>query len=186
MKSWDITKFIEWIEEKDPLTRSHCSKSAEYAIFMGKAISLDADDLAILSIAAPLHDLGKIKVPHEILNKPSVLTKEEYDIIKHHPLWGAEMILDNGSKSHDWRRVAEVVLNHHERFDGFGYPKGICDKKIPFLAQIISIVDAYDAMTSNRPYRIAMKKEQALGILQQERGKQFHPELVDEFIRLCA
>ncbi len=186
MKCRDIIKFIKWIEEKDPLTCSHCSKSAEYAVFLGKAISLSADDLAVLSIAAPLHDLGKIKVPHEILNKPSSLTKEEYAIIKYHPLWGAEMILNNGNCNHDWQRVAEIVLNHHERFDGYGYPLGLSNKKIPFLAQIISIADAYDAMTSNRPYRAAMKQEQALGVLQEERGKQFHPELVDEFIRLSA
>lgn len=186
MSSWEIIKFIQWIEEKDPLTCNHCSKSAEYALFLGKAISLDADDLTILSIAAPLHDLGKIKVPDEILNKPGALTIEEYEIIKYHPIWGAEMILQYGDKNHDWQRVAEVVLNHHERFDGNGYPLSAPNAKIPLLAQIISIADAYDAMTSNRPYRSAMKQEEALIILQKEKGKQFNPDLVDEFVRLCA
>ncbi|EHL04165.1 HD domain protein [Desulfitobacterium hafniense DP7] len=186
MTSWDIIKYIEWIEKKDPLTCSHCSKSAEYAIFLGKNIALAADELAVLSIAAPLHDLGKIKVPDEILGKPASLTQEEFKVIQCHPLWGAEMILDNAGKNLDWLRVAEIILNHHERFDGCGYPAGIGGRQIPFLAQIVSIADAYDAMTSDRPYRSAMSEEQARRILQHEGGKQFHPDLVEEFVRLIA
>lgn len=186
MTSWDMIKYIEWIEKKDPLTCSHCSKSAQYAVFLGKTLSLSADELVVLSIAAPLHDLGKVKVPDEILVKPASLTHEEYKVIQCHPLWGAEMILDNAGRNLDWLRVAEIILNHHERFDGCGYPAGINGKEIPFLAQIVSIADAYDAMISDRPYRSALPAETALRILQKESGKQFHPELVQEFIKLIA
>lgn len=186
MTSRDIIEYMGWIEKKDPLTCNHCSKSAEYAVILGKALSLTAEELVVLSVAAPLHDLGKIKVPDEILIKPATLTDWEYKVIQCHPIWGAEMILDRAGRNLDWLKVAEIILNHHERFDGCGYPAGITGKEIPFLAQIISIADAYDAMTSDRPYRRAMSEEIALKILQSERGKQFHPELVDEFIKLIA
>ena len=186
MTGWNIIKYMEWMEKKDPLTCHHCSKAALYAIILGKTISLSAEELALLSIAAPLHDLGKLKVPNDILCKPASLTKREYKVIQYHPLWGVELILDNAGGNLDWLRVAEIVLYHHERFDGGGYPAGLGGKDIPLLAQIVSIADAFDAMTSERPYRAAMSDKQALKILEEEKGKQFHPELVNEFIKLIA
>ncbi|AGA70513.1 HD-GYP domain-containing protein [Desulfitobacterium dichloroeliminans LMG P-21439] len=186
MISCKINEYIGWIEQKNPLTSCHCSKSAEYAVLLGRSLTLTNDELAILSIAAPLHDLGKIRVPDEILIKPTSLTAEEFKVIKRHPLWGAEIIFDRADGNLEWLYVAEVILNHHERFDGFGYPAGINGREIPFLSQIISLADAYDAMISNRPYRSAMSKEQALSIIEAERGKQFHPKLAEEFIRLIA
>ncbi|MEL1133871.1 HD-GYP domain-containing protein [Desulfitobacterium sp. THU1] len=186
MTSCKIGEYIGWIEQKNPLTFSHCSKAAEYAVLLGKGVALSTNELAILNIAAPLHDLGKIRVPDEILTKPASLTAEEFKVIKRHALWGAEIILDRAGGNLDWLYVAEIILNHHERFDGHGYPAGINGREIPFLSQIISVADAYDAMISDRPYRSAMSKEQALSIFVTERGKQFHPELVEEFIRLIA
>jgi len=181
MTSKEIQAYLERINSKDPMTCNHCGKAAEYAIRLGHRLGLEDRELKRLGIAAILHDLGKLKVPDEILFKPSALTQEEYEVIKCHPHWGAEMIEEGGSDV-DYKEVAEIIKHHHERYDGCGYPLGSPGERNPLLAQIISIADAYDAMTSNRPYRSALSSTYATQILYEERGKQFHPELVDVFV----
>lgn len=186
MMSWEILEYQEKMQCKDPLTNNHCHKAAKYAVVLGEHMSLTMEELEALSLAAILHDLGKIKIPNEILLKPASLTEEEYVIIKCHPAWGAEMIEHDDPNDPKRKFVAEIVRYHHERYDGWGYPEGLRGERIPFLAQIVSIADAFEAMTSDRPYRKAMTRFQAIDILNEERGKQFHPDLVDQFVQLIA
>lgn len=186
MEKWEIQAYLLKIRNKDPLTCDHCSKAAFYALRLGQILGLPSEDLEALELAAILHDVGKIKVPDEILLKPAALTEDEYAVIKCHPSWGAEMIEEDALQDPKRQEVAEIVRHHHERFDGWGYPDGLLGERIPFLAQIIAIADAYDAMTSDRPYRSGMSIRVARSILEKERGKQFHPQLVDCFVELIA
>lgn len=175
------------IEQKDNITSSHCSKTSNYALKIGSSLGLDSEDLSLLEISAALHDVGKIQVPDEILLKPSGLTTDEYEIIKKHSVWGAEIVekyLTEELRTEDTVLLAQTIRHHHERYDGGGYPDGLKGEDIPLLSQIISVADAYDAMTSDRTYRKAMEKEKAVEILRNESGKQFHPSLVDVFINL--
>ncbi|HWQ71970.1 MAG TPA: HD-GYP domain-containing protein [Desulfitobacteriaceae bacterium] len=175
--------YLDKIHSKDPITGQHCGKAAEYAVCLGQKLDLTTEEIEQLNEAALLHDIGKIKVPDAILFKPSALTDEEYEVIKCHSIWGADIIEDGVPEDRQWKDVViEIIRHHHERYDGKGYPEGLPGEKIPFFAQIISIVDAFDAMTSDRPYRSAMLVSEAKRILLEERGKQFHPWLVDQFV----
>lgn len=179
--------YLDKIHSKDPITGQHCGKAAEYAVCLGQKLDLTAKEIEQLNEAALLHDIGKIKVPDAILLKPSALTAEEYEVIKCHSKWGADIIEDGVTEDIQWKDVViEIIRHHHERYDGKGYPEGLPGEKIPFFAQIISIADAFDAMTSDRPYRSAMLVSEAKRILLEERGKQFHPLLVDQFIHITA
>jgi HD-GYP domain-containing protein (c-di-GMP phosphodiesterase class II) len=183
MMSEEIHEYLSKILLKDPMTCEHCSKAAKYAMSLGDQVCLKLDEMEALILAAVLHDLGKIKVPSEILLKPDSLTEEEYDVIKCHPAWGAEMIEFDAPGNPRRKMVADIVRHHHERYDGWGYPDGLKGERIPYLSQIVAIADAFDAMTSDRPYRKGMSANQARNILQSERGKQFHPVLVDKFLQ---
>lgn len=186
MTGWEIQEYKEKIQSKDPLTSNHCNRAAEYAMVLGKQCSLTFEELEALGLAAVLHDLGKVRIPDEILMKPASLSEEEYCLVKCHPGWGADMIEKDSSDDPKRKFVAEIVRYHHERYDGQGYPEGLRGERIPFLAQIIAIADSFEAMTSDRPYRKALTRNQAFNILNEERGKQFHPELVDRFVQLIA
>ncbi|WP_206811043.1 HD-GYP domain-containing protein [Paradesulfitobacterium ferrireducens] len=185
MDSGQLEDFLGRIRSKDDLTYQHCGKSAEYALRLGEVLNLPPEELARLKTAAMLHDLGKIRVPDEILLKPAALTEEEFSLIRCHPAWGAEMV-EEEDDSH-YREVADIIRHHHERYDGMGYPQGLASADIPYLAQIVAIADAYDAMTSDRPYRAALPFNRVQEILVEERGRQFQPELVDRFLEIiCA
>ena len=121
-----------------------------------------------------LNDIGKIGVPDAVLNKPGLLNEEEWEVMRRHPVTGAKIL----SGISGFERVADAVDKHHERFDGKGYPRGIAGEEIPVEARIISVVDAFDAMTNDRPYRGAMGREEALEELARESGKQFDPTVV--------
>ncbi|MHB8126924.1 MAG: HD-GYP domain-containing protein [Desulfitobacteriaceae bacterium] len=189
MDSTEIHTYLDKIYSKDPITSQHCGKAAEYAICLGQKLDLTIQEIEQLSEAALLHDIGKIKVPDAILHKPSALTAEEYEVIKCHSKWGADILENEVTEDFQRKDVVEIIRHHHERYDGKGYPDGLPGEKIPLFAQIIAIVDAFDAMTSNRPYRFAMSVSKAKEILLEEKGKQFHPWLVDQFVKLevcCA
>lgn len=174
---------LERIEQKDYITCSHCYKTSSYALKLGNEVGLNEEELALLEISASLHDVGKLNVPDVILQKPSVLTKKEYDIIKKHSAWGAE-IVEQVFIEEKAVPLSKIIRHHHERYDGKGYPDRLKGDKIPLLSQIISVADAFDAMTSDRNYRKAMATEKAVSILKNERGKQFQSGLVDVFIKL--
>ena len=125
-----------------------------------------------------VHDIGKLIIPRVTLNKQEEITEEEYSLIKKHPLWAYESL----SQSKRLNEIAEFVLYHHEKWDGSGYPEGLKGEEIPLISRIISVADAYSAMTSDRAYRDALSRDDALKELRKNSGKQFDPEIVDIFI----
>jgi putative nucleotidyltransferase with HDIG domain len=169
---------IATLELKDPYTRGHSERVAEYAQILAKETGLfSKEDLKAFNYACLLHDIGKIHIPDQILMKPTQLTNEEYEIIKTHPAVGAEAVKDvEGLTAH-----INVIRSHHERWDGRGYPDQLKGKDIPILARVVSIVDAFDAMTSSRSYRSALSLEEAYSRVIEGKGSQFDPELVDVF-----
>jgi len=174
----EIMALARSVEEKDEATEGHCSRIERLSLRTGERLGLTGDQLITLSYAAYLHDVGKIKVPDEILNKPGPLTDEEWEEMRRHPDYGAKMLQEKDFL----KDAAEIVRAHHERYDGTGYPRGLKGEEIPIEARIISVVDAYDAMTSDRPYRRAMSKEEAFEELKKNAGTQFDPRVVNAFL----
>lgn len=167
------------IEANDAYTKGHCDRVKDYALKLGNVIGLSGSDLQTLEYAAILHDIGKVGIPDDILNKPSRLTDEEYEVVKMHPHVGAQILKDIPYLN----AVCKVIEQHHERIDGRGYPNGIKEGEINVLAQILSIADAYDAMTSQRPYRASsLTVDEAITELITASGKQFSRRKVEVFI----
>jgi len=183
LKTEDESKLLslaQTIELKDPYTRGHCDRVAKYALMIAEALMIGEDKKIELKYGSWLHDCGKIGVPEKILNLKRRLKEEEYEIVKKHSLWGADVArqarLADG--------VVNIILYHHERFDGQGYPTGIKEKDIPFEARIVSVADVYDALVTDRPYRKGHSIENAKGIILSMKGTLLDPELVDIFINL--
>lgn len=176
----EILQLARSVEEKDEDTEGHCHRLERLAIATGEKLNLNGDQLITLSYAAYLHDVGKVKVPDEILNKPGPLTDEEWVEMRKHPEYGARMLEDKEFL----RDAAKVIYSHHERYDGSGYPRGLSEDDIPIEARIISVVDAYDAMVSDRPYRRALSKATAIEELRKNSGSQFDPKVVRAFLRV--
>ncbi|GGA39377.1 HD-GYP domain-containing protein [Psychrobacillus lasiicapitis] len=169
------------IQEVDGYTYHHCARIRDYSIELWKRIN-PQKSLAIISIGSYFHDIGKLAIPLEILTKPSKLTEDEWKIIKRHTTFGAEMM-----RNHEVERLREaafIVEQHHERYDGKGYPYGLMGSEISLEASIVSVVDAFDAMTTNRVYRGAMTIEEALQEMKNGRGTQFNPLVVDVFLKM--
>ena len=155
------------IKSMDNYTYAHCVNVAVISIVLGISLNLSKKHLNYLCIGALIHDIGKSFIPKEIVQKPGRLTPEEFEIIKRHPKYGFEFISNFfGISSH----IKLIVLQHHERFDGLGYPNGITAKQISYLARIVSIADVYDALTSDRPYKRAMCPNDALEYLMSNAG----------------
>lgn len=169
---------IATLELKDPYTRGHSERVAAYAMKMAEATGkFKPAELNYFYYACLLHDIGKVSIPDSILTKPGMLTDEEFDIIKTHPVVGAEAI-------RDVEGIADnigVVYHHHERWDGKGYPDGLSGDNIPFLARVTAVADAFDAMTSSRSYRPALEFEVAYQRILEGQGSQFDPQLIDLF-----
>lgn len=172
-----LQAFVKAIEARDPYTKEHSNRVTTIAMTIGKAVGCTEEELDILQVAGPLHDIGKIGIRDAILMKPGRLTDEEFIEIKRHPVIGAEIIEQLGMwDDHKW-----IIRHHHERFDGSGYPDGLAKENIPFLARIMSVSDVFDAITSNRAYRKKMEIDTALKIMRDGSGGQFDPYLVDVF-----
>ncbi len=168
------------IDAKDSYTNGHSTRVAKYSVMIAQKMGYTGERLERLQFAALLHDVGKIGIPKEIINKPSKLTDEEYDIIKTHPVIG-------GSILNEITEIPEIATGakwHHERYDGKGYPDRLSGEEIPELARIIGVADAYDAMTSNRSYRGVLSQDIVLGEVQKGRGSQFDPHIADIMIEL--
>ncbi|MBL8138289.1 MAG: HD domain-containing protein [Acidobacteria bacterium] len=175
------------IDAKDQVTHGHIRRVQRFAVGLAKALGVSDDrQLRAIEAAALLHDMGKLAIPEFILNKPGKLTTREFSVMKTHAAVGADLL----SSIQFPYPVVPIVRHHHENWDGSGYPDGIRGSDIPLGARILSVVDCYDALTSDRPYRPAMSPEDALDILSQRRGKMYDPLVVDAFIRdhvaLCA
>ena len=171
-----LTKKIE----HDEYTDGHCNRIAHFAYVLGKWMGISGEKSCNLRPAALFHDLGKCKVPLEILRKPAKLNDEEWAIMEQHTVWGREML-----ETKDFLQEAgRIVEQTHERVDGTGYPKGLKGDEICLEAKIISVVDAYDAMTTDRPYRKGMPQEEALSRLRESAGTQFDPKVVAAFVQM--
>lgn len=168
------------IDAKSPWTAGHSERVTQFAESIGRGLNLNEDQMRVLNISAILHDIGKIAVPEQILDKPGKLTDEEFGVIKKHPQTGADII----SSIPSYDTILPGILHHHERWDGTGYPKGIGENDIPLFARIICIADVYDALTEDRPYRKAWSRQQVMDFFEEQKGKMFDSELVDVFIRL--
>lgn len=173
-----VIGIIAALELKDPYTRGHSERVANYAsLFARKLGRFNEEELKSYYYACLLHDIGKVHIPDNILTKSSNLTNEEYGIIKQHPVMGAEAV----KHIEGLRDSVDVIRYHHERWDGKGYPEGLAGEEIPLLARVTSIADAFDAMTTHRSYRPALPLEVAYERIIQESGTQFDPEMVKAF-----
>jgi diguanylate cyclase (GGDEF)-like protein/putative nucleotidyltransferase with HDIG domain len=168
------------IDAKDQTAQSHIRRVQVYAAGLARALGMPANEIQGVKTAALLHDIGKLAVPEHILSKPGPLTQEEFQKIRIHPQVGAEII----SGVPFPYPVAPLILSHHERWDGKGYPAGLKGDEIPLGARILSVVDYFDALMSERPYHKAMSFEAAIGLLRQESGKALDPRVVDTFIEM--
>lgn len=175
-----ISSLAMAINAKDSTTSKHVNRVREYALSLGRKLGISQDELEAVRIASLLHDIGKIGIPERILCKPGKLSTEEFAIMKSHVEIGAAIL---EQVPFPWP-VVPVVRGHHERWDGLGYPRGLKGEEIPIGARIISLVDVYDALTSERPYRRAMSREQAIAMLRANSGTQFDPRVVEAFIAL--
>jgi len=170
------------VDAKDPLTEYHCGRVADCALVLARLAGLGQEDVEAVGYGAVLHDVGKIGITESVLTKPGTLSADERAEMQRHPVIGAEILgpLRLG------RIVGPIVRGHHERWDGAGYPDGLRGDAIPIGARIVAVVDAYDAMTHDRPYRPRLTDDEAREELISHRGSQFDPELVDVFLTSLA
>jgi HD-GYP domain-containing protein (c-di-GMP phosphodiesterase class II) len=168
------------IESRDPYTRGHSARVTALAEAVARSIGWSDAQLRALGVGGPLHDIGKLSVSAAILRKPGPLTLEEREEIKVHPVAGARLIEPIESA----RCALPYVLYHHERWDGAGYPHSLAGEAIPIEARVLAVADAFDAMTSRRPYRQALRDEQALAEVDRCSGTQFDPEVARAFLQV--
>ncbi len=168
------------LDTKDTITQGHSERVARLTVILAREVGVPNEQLVDIERGALLHDVGKIGVPDSILHKPASLNDEEWEKMQKHPLMAGLMV----SKVGFLENAIPILLYHHERFDGAGYPFGLEGKAIPLEARIFTVVDAYDAMTSDRPYRLAMDNEDAMAEIIRNSGTQFDPEIVEAFIRV--
>ena len=166
------------VEAKDPYTRGHSDRVSEYSVLLGKKLGVDDYTLHILKIGGLFHDIGKIGIPDSILLKETKLDDEEYSQIKNHPSIGAHILGD----AEIFKDIIPIVLHHHERFDGRGYPSQLSGENIPFVARIAAVVDTFDAMTSKRSYRDALPLEAVKEEIANCSGTQFDPKCAEAFL----
>ncbi len=172
-----VKTLLTVINAKDRYTYGHSERVVNHCLMIARYLNLEEDQVKLLRIAAFLHDIGKIEIARDILNKEGRLTPEERRIIEQHPVWGAEIIRPVRSL----RQVVPAVLHHHERYDGTGYPDRLKGSEIPWLARILTVADAFDAMTTERPHQRAKTIPEALAELKRCSGTQFDPWVVDAF-----
>ncbi len=176
------------LSEKDEYTSGHLQRVKDYALEVGRRLGLDRRDLELLHIAGTLHDVGKIGIPEQILNKRGPLEEEERRVMQRHPEIGARIL----ARLEGLKEAAPIVLHHQERWDGRrdgpypGYPAGLSGEAIPLGSRIIAVVDAFDAMVTDRSYRRGLPPAQALRVLREERARQFDPRVVDTFLAVLA
>ncbi|KAF0197529.1 MAG: diguanylate cyclase and metal dependent phosphohydrolase [Bacillota bacterium] len=165
------------MQEKDHLATEHSERVNTIAVEFGKTLGLSSDVLRDLSALAQAHDLGLIGVSNEVLHKPGPLTTDEWSMVRQHPERGYRI----AQSSTEYAGIADYILHHHERWDGTGYPLKLIGEQIPLLSRIIALADAFDVMTTGRPYRQKDSQEEALAELRRCAGSQFDPHLVEHF-----
>jgi putative nucleotidyltransferase with HDIG domain len=172
-----VEAMADVVDRRDPYTYQHSQSVADHAVRTARRLGLPDREVEVIRLAARVHDLGKIAIPDEVLHKEGRLTSAEFELMKKHPETGAEIL----AKFPAYRHGRDLVLAHHERIDGLGYPRGLVGAAIALGARIIAVADSWDAMTSDRPYRKALDAEVALAELFRGRGTQWDPRVVDAF-----
>ncbi|MFT9496394.1 bifunctional diguanylate cyclase/phosphohydrolase [Anaerosolibacter sp.] len=175
-----IKTLISVINAKDRYTYSHTMRVVMYCQLLGDKLGISDQDKKTLKFGAYLHDIGKIEIPKEVLNKRMKLTDSEWNTIKQHPANGTEII----KSVHSLENIIPLILYHHERYDGSGYPHNLKGENIPFLARVLTVADSFDAMTSNRPYNTSKSIEESIAELERCKGIQFDPLIVDAFVEV--
>lgn len=175
----ELSELAKSVEEKDPYTHGHSDRVQSIAIRIANKMNLSKSRIEDLTFASLFHDIGKTKIPDEILLKPEKLTVEEYDIMKQHPTFGVELVKDTY-----YQNISEIIAQHHERIDGSGYPLGLTGNDILLESKIIAVSDTYDSMTTDRPYRKGLSKETAIEEIKKYSGIHYDPKVVDAFL-LC-
>lgn len=176
-------QLLNLVKDKDPFTFYHCCRVGRGSRRLAKAIGLNEFEQAVLEYSGLFHDIGKVRVPTEVLVKPGRLDRQEIEIMKAHPTYSAEMI-QHLVHVPFFRFLMPGVRYHHERFDGQGYPNEMTGEDIPLFARLISVVDSFDAMTNARPYRNALPTERAVQEIKEFSGRQFDPQLVKPFLEI--
>lgn len=175
----EIVEITNKVHEKDQYTREHGARVQQLSYSIAQEMRIKGEMLERVMFASLFHDLGKLEIPYDILNKPGKLTNEEYEIIKTHSYHGSKII-----KRLYFKDLEQIVLQHHERHDGSGYPNGLKGDEILLEAAIIAVADTYDAMTSDRPYRKALPASVAIKELKDYRGKHYREDVVDAFLKV--
>ena len=175
-----LQALINIINARDRYTSGHVERVVMYSKSLGQELGLQPDQRKSLSLAAYMHDIGKVNLTEKVLNKSTPLEDNEWQDIKLHSVVGARILKEVAALS----SIAPLVLHHHERYDGTGYPQGLKGEEIPFLARVLTVVDSFDAMTFDRPYKAAMTYSDAIKELRANKGRQFDPEIVEVFIRI--
>lgn len=170
-----LQSLVKTVNEYDTYTGGHSCRVATMSADIGRVLGMPKSDVAFLQQAGLVHDIGKIGIPDKVLNKATALTPDERYLVRLHPILGASIL----SRMPGMDRLVPIVLHHHECWDGSGYPSGVSGVRVPVEARIILVVDAFDAMTSNRPYGRVLTTEEALAELRAHSGTQFDPRLVD-------
>lgn len=177
-----LLSLVSAIEAKDTYTRQHSTRVTEYAVRIAHRMEFSAEDIEMLKSTGPLHDIGKIGIQDAILNKPGRLTNEEFDLIRSHPLIGVNIVAPLGLDQNE----LSIIRNHHERWDGKGYPDGLKREEIPYMARILAVADAFDAMSSDRAYRSALPMDVCLGEIRDNSGTQFDPSVVEAALAVLS
>jgi cyclic di-GMP phosphodiesterase len=177
-----IQRLAHAAEYRDPTTGAHINRMSRTCELLAEKVGQGRERSELIRIASPMHDIGKIGVPDEILRKSGKLTSEEMDEMRKHPTIGGEILA--GSDSELLRLGASIALSHHERWDGSGYPNGLTGQDIPIEGRIVAIADVFDALTSERPYKPAFAVDHAVAVMTEERAVHFDPELLDAFLEL--
>ena len=167
---------------RDHETEGHSQRVTELTLQLAKAFGMKDEELMPIRRGALLHDMGKLGVPDSILQKPAKLTEQEWDVMRQHPQFAYDML----NPIEYLRPALEIPFGHHEKWDGTGYPRGLKGEEIPMAARLFAVVDVWDAVTSNRPYRAAWKQEEALAYIREQAGKHFDPQVVDLFFKVIG
>ncbi|MFH2060787.1 MAG: HD domain-containing phosphohydrolase [Pseudomonadota bacterium] len=175
-----IHRLVMAAEFKDEDTGDHIVRIGEYCTLIARKIGMDTEFIDTIHYSAPMHDIGKIGIPDRILLKPGKLTNKEFDIIKTHTIIGAKLLSESNSKI--LQLAHQIAMNHHEKFNGKGYPHGLKGEDIPIAGRIVAIADSFDALTSKRPYKDPYPYEITYDIIKKERGEHFDPQVLDCFI----